>query len=139
MSATTTPGAYRDDATGYDGNTAGTIFAGTVLSVVGLFQFFEGLSAVLKDDVYVTTPNYVYQFDLTSWGWMHLVVGAVAVAVGIAILMGQSWAMVVGIIMATLSLVMQFLFIPWAPFWALVIMAIDIAIIWALAARLGER
>jgi hypothetical protein len=138
MSATTTPGAYRSD-TGYDGNTAGTIFAGTVLSVVGLFQFFEGLSAVLKDDVYVTTPNYVYQFDLTTWGWMHLVVGAVAVAVGLAILMGQSWAMVAGIIMATLSLLMQFLFIPWAPFWAMVIIAVDIFIIWALAARLGER
>jgi hypothetical protein len=140
MSATTTPGgAYRDDAMGYDGNTAGTIFAGTVLSIVGLFQFFEGLSAVLKDDVYVTTPNYIYQFDLTTWGWLHLIVGAIAVAVGIAILMGQSWAMVTGIILATLSLLMQFLFIPWAPIWALVIIATDMFIIWALAARLGER
>jgi len=63
----------------------------------------------------------------------------VAVAVGLAILMGQSWAMVAGIIMATLSLLMQFLFIPWAPFWAMVIIAVDIFIIWALAARLGER
>ena len=138
MSATTTPGAYRDDAT-YEGNTAGTIFAGTILSVVGLFQFFEGLSAVLKDDVYVTTPNYIYQFDLTAWGWLHLVVGAVALAAGVAILMGQEWAMVVGIILATLSLLMQFLFIPWAPIWALVIIATDIAVIWALAARLGEK
>ncbi|WP_432479883.1 DUF7144 family membrane protein [Nocardioides sp. GXQ0305] len=139
MSATTTPGAYRDDAMGYDGGSAGSIFAGTILSVVGLFQFFEGLSAVLKDDVYVTTPNYVYQFDLTAWGWLHLIVGAVALAVGVAILMGQAWAMVVGIILATLSLLMQFLFIPWQPIWALVIIAVDIAVIWALAARLGER
>jgi hypothetical protein len=128
MSATTTPGAYQ-----------GSIFAGTILSVVGLFQFFEGLSAVLKDDVYVTTPNYIYQFDLTTWGWVHLIVGAVALVVGIAILMGQAWAMVVGIILATLSLLMQFLFIPWQPIWALVIIAVDIAVIWALAARLGER
>jgi hypothetical protein len=139
MSATTTPGAYRDDAAEYDGNTTGSIFAGTVLAVVGLFQFFEGLSAVLKDDVYVATPNYIYQFDLTTWGWVHLVVGVVAIGVGIAILMGQAWAMVTGIVLATLSLLMQFLFIPWAPIWALVIIAVDMAIIWALAARLGER
>ena len=140
MSATTTPGgSYRDDTMAYEGNTAGTIFAGTVLSIVGLFQFFEGLSAVLKDDVYVTTPNYIYQFDLTTWGWLHLIVGAVALVVGISILMGQAWAMVMGIILATLSLLMQFLFIPWAPIWALVIIATDMFVIWALAARLGER
>jgi hypothetical protein len=139
MSATTTPGTYRGEATDYDGNSAGTIFAGTVLAVVGLFQFFEGLSAVLKDDVYVATPNYIYEFDLTTWGWVHLVVGVVAIGVGVAILMGQSWAMVTGIVLATLSLLMQFLFIPWAPLWALVIIAVDMAIIWALAAQLGKR
>ena len=138
MSATTTRGGYRHDAAEYEEG-AGTIFGGTVIAIAGLFQFFEGLSAVLADEVYVRTPNYVYQFDLTTWGWLHLVVGAVAVGVGIAILMGQEWAMLVGIIMATLSMVMQFMFIPWQPIWALVIIATDIAVIWALSVRLGER
>lgn len=139
MSATTTPGTYRGDDAGYGDEGAGSVFGGTVLATVGLFQLFEGLSAVLRDDVYVTTPNYIYQFDLTAWGWLHLIIGGLALAVGIAILMGQEWAMVVGIVMATLSLIAQFLFIPWQPFWALVIIAINIAVIWALAARLGER
>ena len=138
MSATTTPDDYRLGTSGYDGD-SGSVFGGTVLATVGLFQFFEGLSAVLKDDVYVAAPNYIYQFDLTAWGWLHLIVGVVAVAVGIAVLMGQSWAMVVGIIMATLSLLMQFLFIPWQPIWALVIIAVNMAVIWALATRLGDR
>ena len=139
MSATSTPGAYRAEATAYDDSSGGAIFAGTVLAIAGLFQFFEGLSAVLKDDVYVATPNYVYQFDLTAWGWVHLVVGVVAVGVGVAVLMNQAWAMVTGIVMATLSLILQFLFIPWQPIWALVIIGINIAVIWALATRLGER
>ena len=139
MSATTTPGAYRSGTTGYDDENSGSIFGGTVLATVGLFQFFEGLSAVLNDDVYVRTPNYIYEFDLTAWGWLHLIVGIVAVGVGIAVLMGQSWAMFVGIVMATLSLLMQFLFIPWQPIWALVIIAVNMAVIWALATRLGDR
>ncbi len=139
MSATTTPGAYRAGATEYDDESSGSIFGGTVLATVGLFQFFEGLSAVLNDDLYVRTPNYVYQFDLTAWGWLHLIVGIVAVGVGIAVLLGQSWAMFVGILMATLSLLMQFLFLPWAPFWALTIMAVNMAVIWALATRLSDR
>ena len=64
---------------------------------------------------------------------MHLVVGVVAVGVGVAVLMNQAWAMVTGIVMATLSLILQFLFIPWQPIWALVIIGINIAVIWALA------
>jgi hypothetical protein len=137
MSTSTTPGTYRDDATEYE--EGGSLFGGTVLTTVGIFQFLEGLSAVLKDDVYVTTPDYVYQFDLTGWGWLHLIVGAVAIAVGIAILMGQDWAMLIGIIMAALSAVMQFLFIPWQPIWALVIIGVNIAVVWALATKLGGR
>jgi hypothetical protein len=139
VSATTTPGTYKSDATDYDYVGAGSVFGGTVLITVGLFQLFEGLAAVLKDEVYVTTRNYVYKFDLTTWGWLHLTIGAVAVAVGIAILIGQRWALFAGIAMATLSALSQFLFLPWQPLWAMLIIGIDIAIVWALALRLSDR
>jgi hypothetical protein len=119
---------YEDDS--------GSIFGGIALLTVGAFQFFEGLSAVLEDEVYVRTPNYLYEFDLTAWGWLHLVIGAVAAVVGVAVLVGQRWALVVGIILASLSALTQFLFLPWQPIWASVIIAIDIAVIWALAVRL---
>ena len=138
MSATTTPSAYKSGATDYDDVGAGSIFGGTVLATVGLFQLFEGLSAVLNDAVYVTTRNYVYKFDLTAWGWLHLIIGAVAIAVGISILVGQRWALYGGIAIATLSALSQFLFLPWQPLWALLIIGIDIAIVWALAVRLSE-
>jgi putative Mn2+ efflux pump MntP len=139
VSATTTPGTYKSDATDYDYVGAGSVFGGTVLITVGLFQLFEGLAAVLKDEVYATTRNYVYKFDLTTWGWLHLTIGAVAVAVGIAILIGQRWALFAGIGMATLSALSQFLFLPWQPLWAMLIIGIDIAIVWALALRLSDR
>ena len=115
-----------------------SVFAGTVLFVVGLFQFFEGLSAVLSDKVYVTTRDYAYQFDITTWGWIHLVIGVIAALVGISILMGQVWAFLTGIIIASLSMLANFMFIPWYPVWAIIIIAFDIAVIWALCVRLGE-
>jgi hypothetical protein len=115
-----------------------SVFAGTVLLTVGLFQFFEGLSAVLSDNLYVNTRNYVFQFDITTWGWIHLVLGAIAVAVGLSILMGQAWAFLFGIVIASLSALTNFMFIPWYPVWAVIIIAFDIAVIWALCVRLGE-
>ena len=115
-----------------------SIFAGAMMVTLGIFQFFEGLSAVLKDNVYVTSRDYVFQFDITTWGWIHLVIGIIAVLVGGAILAGQAWAFVTGIIIAGLSALTNFAFIPWYPLWALVIIAFDIAVIWALCVRLGE-
>jgi hypothetical protein len=138
VAATTTPGVYKSNATDYEYVGAGSIFGGTVLVTAGLFQLFEGFAAVLNDEVYLATRNYVYQFDLTAWGWLHLLIGAVAVAVGAAILIGQRWAVWGGIIMATLSALSQFLFLPWQPMWALLIIGIDIAIVWALAVRLSN-
>ena len=115
-----------------------SLFGGIILATVGLFQFFEGLSAVLNDKVYASTPSYVYEFDLTLWGWYHLILGAVAVAVGIAIVMSQDWAFFAGIFLATLSALTQFIFLPYYPLWALTIIAVDVVVIWALCRRLHE-
>jgi hypothetical protein len=116
-----------------------SIFAGAMLLTLGLFQFFEGLSAVLKDNVYVTTRDYVFQFDITTWGWIHLIIGLIAVLVGGSILAGQAWAYITGMIIAGISAITNFMFIPWYPLWAIVIIAFDIAVIWALCVRLAEE
>ena len=115
-----------------------SLFGGIILATVGLFQFFEGLSAVLNDKVYASTPSYVYEFDLTLWGWFHLVIGALAVAVGVAIVVGQTWGFFAGVFLAALSALTQFLFMPYYPLWAVTIIAIDVAVIWALCRRMRE-
>src|SRR4051812_30663872 len=80
-------------------------FGGVLLATLGLFQFLQGLSAAFKDTVFVSTPDYVYAIDLTGWGWIHMLLGAAAVAVGIAVLYGQTWALATGILVAVLSAV----------------------------------
>jgi hypothetical protein len=111
-------------------------FAGVILATVGLFQFLEGLSAVFEDKVYLTTPDYLYSIDLTGWGWIHMVLGALAMAVGIAVLYGRAWAQATGIVIAVLSAASNFAFLPYYPFWSMMVIAIDVLAIWALATLL---
>ncbi|MGY0022178.1 DUF7144 family membrane protein [Streptomyces sp. cg35] len=109
-----------------------TIFAAVMLFISGALSFFRGLSAVLEDKVFLTTPNYVYEFDLTSWGWVHLVCGAVAVIVSIGLFTAMKWARILGIVIAGLMMIANFLSLPYYPLWSLTLIALDGFIIWGL-------
>ena len=110
------------------------VFSGTLLAIVGLFHALVGMAALVDDKIYVTTPNYVYSSDVTLWGWVHLLLGIVVAVVGTAVLQGRAWGLVVGIGLAAVSLVVNFVFIPHHLLWSVVIIGLDLAIIWALAA-----
>jgi hypothetical protein len=101
--------------------------------MVGLFQVIMGLVGISTDEFYVATRSYLFQFDTTTWGWIHLVVGVVVGLAGLALLTGRIWARVVGIILAMLSAIANFLFIPYFPVWSLLIIALDVFVIWVLA------
>jgi hypothetical protein len=108
-------------------------FAGAVMLMVGIFQAFSGLAAIFNDEFFVVGPNYTYDVDVTAWGWIHLILGVVVAFAGIAVYSGATWARSVGIVLAILSAVANFLYIPYYPVWAVLIIALDIAVIWALA------
>jgi hypothetical protein len=110
-----------------------TVVAATFLVIAGIWHALAGFAAVVRDDVYVATPEYIYTFDLTVWGWIHILLGAVQVVAGFALLKGQMWARVVGIAVGCLSMVANFLFIPHYPLWSIMIIVLDAGIIWALA------
>ncbi len=115
------------------------IFAGTILATLGVFQVLEGLSAVGKDSVFVRTPNYLFDVDLTAWGWVHIVIGAIAVLVGVCLLLGQYWAMIAGICVAVISAFANFAFIPYYPWWSLLLIAFDVMVIWAISTMMSQR
>ncbi|MEU6384849.1 hypothetical protein ABZ847_14875 [Streptomyces bauhiniae] len=111
----------------------GAVFAGVLMLVNGILHIFQGISAIAADDVYARINAYVYKINLTGWGWILLVAGIIVVATGAGVLMGAAWARVVGIVITSLGLILQFLFLPYAPIWSLILIAIDFFIIWALA------
>lgn len=115
------------------------IFAGAMLATMGVFQALQGLSAIADDDLYVRTPNYLFDVDLTAWGWVHLLIGVGAVVIGVCLLLGQTWALVAGICVAVISALANFAFLPFYPWWTLIVIAFDLAVIWALSTMIGQR
>jgi len=109
----------------------GAMFAGTLMLIGGSFWFLEGLAGVLNSAFYQPVADY-YNIDGSTWGWVHLLLGILVFAAGLAVFAGQTWARVTGIILVSVSAIVNFFFIPWAPIWAITIIAIDLWIIHAL-------
>ena len=112
----------------------GTTFAGAMMIIVGLFEFVQGLVAVINgNQFFVTTPNYVFQLNVTTWGWIHLIFGAVIAVAGLFIFTGNILARSLGMFLAGLQALANFVWLPYAPLWSIIIIAIDVFIIWSLA------
>ena len=123
----------RDDTSGWA--VGFVLFAAIMMIMAGIWQALAGLIALFENEFYVATRNYTFEFDVTTWGWIHLLIGVVVGLAGLGLLAGQTWARVVGIFLAVLSAIASFLFIPYYPFWSMLIIAVDVFVIWALAAH----
>ena len=109
------------------------VFAGVIMIVGGAFQAVEGLAGIVNDQYIVVLENYFLAFDITLWGWLHLLVGLALLAIGIFLLRGATWARVAGMVVAGISALLNFVWLPHSPWWSLLIIAIDILVIWGLA------
>ena len=105
---------------------------------VGVFQALQGIIAIFENEFYVATRNYTFQFDATTWGWIHLLLGLLVAFAGYGLLSGKTWARVVALTLAVLSATANFLFVPYYPFWALLLVTLNIFVIWAITAHGGE-
>ena len=115
-----------------------TVFAGVLLTVVSIFQILEGITAIANDTIFVRGLNYTWQFNIQTWGWIHLIIGLIALATGIGIIMGQTWGYLVGVGIAGVSALSEFMFMPYYPFWSLAVIAIDVLVIWALCTKIDN-
>ncbi|MFD7558947.1 hypothetical protein ACFV9E_30990 [Streptomyces sp. NPDC059835] len=109
-----------------------TAFAAALMIFGGAMAAFEGIAAIAKDDIFLRTRHYVFEFSLTGWGWVHLILGVVIVIAGCAVLSGTLWARYFGVVVAGLGALANFLSIPYYPFWAMTLVVVNIFIIWAL-------
>jgi uncharacterized membrane protein len=110
----------------------GIAFAATVLTIIGVFQIISGLVAIFDDNFYVVTANYTFDLDTTVWGWIHLLLGILLVVTGFGLFSRSTWAGLTAIMLASLSAIVNFFFIPYYPFWSILVIALDIWVIWAL-------
>jgi len=109
-----------------------TFFAAFIMMMVGVWHAIAGLAAIVNDDFMVITQEYVFKFDSSTWGWINLLVGIVVVFAGFGLFTGAVWARTVGVIMAMVSGISAFAWLPYQPFWAFLMILAAISVIWAL-------
>ncbi|MCU1445077.1 hypothetical protein [Cryobacterium sp.] len=109
------------------------VFAGVMMLMMGTFHAIQGLVALFQDTYYlVAEQGLIIQADYTTWGWVHLILGAVVVLAGIALLAGQLWARIVAVILAFGSALVNIAFLGAYPLWSLLMIAIDVLVIYAV-------
>lgn len=113
--------------------------AAVVMVTIGTLNIIQGLAAIFRDEAYwVTLGGSVLTFDVTTWGWVHLLFGILLIVVGVALTRGSTLARVVGIFLVALNLIAQFSWSTLYPFWALIVIGLDVMIIYALVVHGGE-
>ena len=110
----------------------GIAFAATMMLMIGIFQVIAGLVAIFDDDFYVVTQNYTFDLDTSAWGWIHLLLGILLLLAAYGLFSGATWAGVLAIVLAVLTAVENFFFIPYYPFWSILIIALAVWVIWSL-------
>lgn len=122
-----------NDVTGWVG---WVFFAGIIMFIVGSINIIEGIVALVNDDYYLVSSNgLVVNVDYTAWGWALLAFGLLLVFAGYGVVVSQTWARVTGIILAVINAVVNLLFLPAYPVWAIIVITLDVLVIYALAAH----
>jgi hypothetical protein len=111
------------------------VFAATMLFIVGMFDAIWGLGAILNDQVVTVGGKGAIVWDITAWGWIHLLVGLVMIATSVGLFMMKGFARWLGIFFATLSAILQAGVLTAFPIWALIVIALDVVVIYQLTAR----
>lgn len=111
-------------------------FAGIILILNGVFSAVQGFMALLGSNTYyLVSSGTLFLFDVTGWGWWNIIIGALLVLTGVALFGGATWARIIAVILASLSAVGQMLLLPAQPWWAFIVIAIDVLVIYAVTAH----
>lgn len=110
----------------------GLAFSAILLVLSGIWMVFLGIGAIVRSGFFIVDPSYAYEFTVSVWGWIHLLLGIGMFVVGVALIGEEPWARPVGILAALLTAVAQFLFLPYYPIGSLVIILAAFFVIWSL-------
>ena len=133
-STTPSPGAR-----GTSGWVGWIAFAGFMMVMLGMFQVLEGIVSLANDQYFLGTPNrMVFHLGYTTWGWLHLIGGAVVVVAGVGVFAGQTWARVVGTVVAVVSALLNLAFLAAYPIWSTLMIGLAVVVVMALTVHGSE-
>jgi hypothetical protein len=118
--------------------TGWTVFAGMLLVVVGSLDALWGLAGILNDNVIVVGGHGAIIADITTWGWVHLILGSVMALTGMALFTGSSTARWLAVFFVTVNAISQVVWFPLAPLFGFLMVILDVTIIYQLTARWND-
>lgn len=113
-------------------------FAGLLLIMSGVFQMIAGFTALMNDTFYAATEETLLVFDITAWGWVHLLIGLFLLLAGTSVMSGHLWSRVVSVVLAALVVIGQFAFMAAYPIWSIMIIIMGILVIYSLTVHGSE-
>jgi vacuolar-type H+-ATPase subunit I/STV1 len=115
------------------------VFAGTMMMILGVFHMFEGLIALFRHtQIAFPASGLTVQVSYNQWGWLQLIAGALVFAAGVGLFTGRMWARSLGVILVSISALINFAWANLYPFWSLTLLALDFFIIYAIIAHGSE-
>jgi hypothetical protein len=108
------------------------MWAAVWMWILGFFHALAGFAAIIEDEIFVATPDYLYRLDVTTWGWIHLTLGVIVLLAGFSVFNGAVWARTVGVILAVVSTIANFVWLPQYPIWGILMITANAFVIWAL-------
>ena len=115
--------------------TGWTVFAALILFMVGSLDALWGLAGILNDDIVIVGGEGAIIADVTTWGWIHFILGSAMALTGLGLLAGSSGARWLAVVLLTINAIAQIVWFPAAPLWAFLIIILDVVIIYQLTAR----
>lgn len=120
------------DVTGWVG---WVYFAGFLMVINSIFQMIAGFTAIVKDELFVLGIDKVWLVDVTTWGWLHLLLGVILLTAGLSLLAGKMWGRTVGVLLSGLAVIVNFAFIPVYPIWSVLMVVVSGLVLYALIAH----
>lgn len=106
--------------------------AGALLLMIAAASILQGVSAVADRAPYIVGADYVYDLTTTGWGWIHIALGLLLAGAALGLLRGRAWAREATVTLASLSMLANFLWLPYETAWAVLIIALNVVVIWAV-------
>jgi hypothetical protein len=118
--------------------TGWVLFAGIMLAIAATLNIIWGIAAVAGSGFFVAGADYILITNLATWGWIAIGLGALEFLAALSIWRGGAFGRWFGIFVAGMALIGALMSIAAYPFWSLTLVAIDVLIIYGLAAYGGK-